>query len=666
MRCHLCRVVVAVALVVLGMCVFAPTASADACQAGPTPESPRDGFAGYMLPERNGVDTGAQATQFEQYGFAGLDWESYDVGVDVPVAGCIPNADAINASVTDNIANLIFGFAIGTASFADSILHSAFDSSWTQVLDPFVAQSVLSLRVHVFDVFVPFAISVLGFIILLRARRSNLAANAALIGGGLLVMVTAAAVFSYPLWVAHGVDYGTTQGVQIASSAINGDSSGLGDTHAPVRTADQALMNSIYDNVLWRAWLAGEFGDPTGPTARKYGRDLFAAQALTWDEAAQQAAAAGKTCVTPDNPAEITAGGQKVPCSALAIKTKRDRFVSVAAKIQAEDPVAYDNIQGNNGRDRIWYAVLAFLSVALSLPVIVMAALAMVSCILVARFAVILMPILFPAAVIKPSLGMGVWDRIASIAVSALVWGIGVPIVMTLDAAVFQAQLAPAVQLLLLFGIALMSFVTLWGFAPGFSGLVKKRHAKKGYGFGRAMLGKLAGASITGLVAGKVAANVIDNGDAGDPDGTYSHTYGSVGRRSQSDPGPSALPAAGLHGEPVDAHVIPDGVADDDDIIDVDEVVPGRELPSAVYEPSQVSTAADLDERALPDEPDPSEIGREGDGATVAPVRDDGGDVYEIYSGSPDWIEPSDVEAEDTFLGEVGDTPALPSGDGAE
>jgi hypothetical protein len=665
------RLLVVILLAFLGSVAFAPAASAADCKQGPIPESPADGAAGSLLPQRNGLSTGAQATRFEQYGFAGLNWESYDVGVAVPTVGCIPNADAIDASTADSIANIIFGAANGIAAFADSIMRSAYDVTWMRIFDPFMQSAINALRTNVFSVFAPLGVAVVGLWVLWKARKASLKSTAALVGGGLIVMLGVTAVLSWPLYAAHFVDETTTQAVSTVSGAINGTTA-VDDPNATKRTADQALMNGIYDHVLYRTWLAGELGNPDSATAKKYGADLFAAQAFTWDEAAKAAAAGPvKLC---DDPAEIT---NQIPCPgtpASMSQEKQKQFVEIANKIQAEDPAAYANLQGTNGRERIWYALLALAAVLLSLPVVVIGSLAMVSCFLVTRFALILLPIVAPAAIVKPSIAMDVWDRVASIAITAFVWGIGIPIAMTLNAAVFQANLPPAIQLLLLFVLAVVTLATLWGFSPGFSGAVRK-HGKKGRGLASDLLGKLATGVVIGSVAGRAARQPTDGGDDvadADPDGTYSHSYDPVRKGNRPAPDPQALPA-GRPAETVDAEIIPDKAVDDD-IIDVDEVPAGRELPPAIYEPTHVATAADIDadvaERGLPSEPDPAEVGRLGDDA-AGPVdpswdEDDSRDVYHVYSGDADWVEPGDLRSEDTYMGEGGDVsdrdlPALPA-----
>jgi hypothetical protein len=134
--------------------------------------------------------------------------------------------------------------------------------------------------------------------------------------------------------------------------------------------------------VLYRQWLRGEFGNPDSAAAKKYGRDLFDAQAYSRNERA----------VLDRNPSGAF----------FAEQNKNNKFNQVAGKIKAEDPVSYDNLSGH-GHSRMG---AGFVAVAVALPTAGFRAVADLL-VFAARIIIRLLVIFFPALAIAGVLMVG-------------------------------------------------------------------------------------------------------------------------------------------------------------------------------------------------------------------------------------------------------------------
>jgi hypothetical protein len=587
------------------------------CKAAPDVESPLDGVTGEILGAPYSAPQGKDPSMWERYGFAGLKWEGYDLGVTPPlIGGCWPNGESVNASMGSQIANMLFSTAKSIVAVSDSLLHSAYATEWLQVFDPYITEAVTSLRDKVFTGWVPLAAAALGVVLLFQARKMAFATTASTVGAALFVLTAATFVFTNPLWTAHTADNALTGMTADTASAINGSapSTNPGSGQA-VPDADHALIASVHDALLYQPWVQGEFGSADSPTAKKYAAQLFDSQALTWPEA-QVARKGGK------------------PATDL-INAKKAKFIAIVDKIKTEDPLAYSFIQGKRSTDRINFAFMALLGALLSMPIIITASLAMMCAFLIIRLAVIVAPVVAPVALVVASVGTNLVDRVVSISLTALVWSIGLPITMLLDRAVLTAPgLNPWIRLVLLGLIAAASFIFLVGMAPGFGGVLNKKYGRKGH--------KWFGRGLTMAAA----------------------WWGAHTGRDDSEPEPRERKE-----RPIDAEIEDDAspYGDDlpeDDTIDVDwwdhkeDAVPitatGEPIdPDDVVQPS---SAAD---RGLPkpQKPEPEAA----DGARDAEVRyedEDDNVVYDLWSGRSraDWVD--ERESGDARRGDVGDEPA--------
>lgn len=573
------------------------------CKVAPDVESPLDGVTGSILAAPySATPQGKDPSMWERYGFAGLKWEGYDLGWTPPLTGgCLPNGDSINATMGSQIANMVFAGAKTIVAVSDSLLHSAYNTEWLQVFDPYITEAVNSLRDKVFAGWVPLAFCVLGVVLLFRARSMAFASTASLVGACLLTLVAATFVFTNPLWTAHSYDNTLTGVTSDTSSAINGAAPSTDPASGQsTPDADHALIASVHDALLYQPWVEGEFGNADSPTAKKYAATLFDSQALTWTEAQT-----------------VRKGGA---AATTLINAKKQKFIDTVDKIKDKDPVAYSFIQGKRANDRITFAFLSLFGALVSMPMVIMASLAMMCAFLIIRLGVVIAPVLAPLAIVRSSVGINLIDRVLSIAATALVWSIGLPVTMLLDRAALTAPgLNPWVRLMLLAIISIASFMTMIGLAPGFGGVINKKYGRKSH--------KWFGRGLTMAAA----------------------WWGAHVGRDDSEAQPRQRPD-----RPVDG-VIEDDVSPYGDIPEEDlygevwesgepiEASGSRALPTAPVTPDGTETAAERDGRTLTAPRASVDVEDDDDDAFLRAaevrVEDDGTEVHDIYSGTSqeDW-----------------------------
>jgi hypothetical protein len=135
--------------------------------------------------------------------------------------------------------------------------------------------------------------------------------------------------------------------------------------------------------MLYRNWLRGLLGSADSETAQKYGRALYDARSLRWDEAA----------TIRQNPA--TRDG--------LLERKKTQWETVAEQIKQEDPEAYEYLQGVNGMDRIGAGFIAVLAAIMFALFDLTASLLVLLGFLVFRWAVIAAPILGTVGLLRPA-----------------------------------------------------------------------------------------------------------------------------------------------------------------------------------------------------------------------------------------------------------------------
>jgi len=383
------------------------------CKEAPTPDSPGQGISGFFAgvpdelpPEGDPFEEGSNTTIYEQYGYGGLRWRTYDLG-------CGPDAmRQPDAVIGTAVSNWIMQAPIAMTALTGSVTEVAFQPTFLGAFDPIIKQVSTALHEDLFKSWVPAVLALLGGAVIFMARRSALATTAAAVGWALIVVILATALFRWPIAAGNAADSTVTGTLGAAVGRLDGHASGT--------DPGVAVASHVEESILYRSWLAGTLGSADSETARKYGPDLFKAQALTWREAA----AAWKD---PD-------AGKKL------IEAKKKQWEEIAEKIKEEDPEAYEYLTGSRSDSRVGYAMLAALGTFLALPFLLLSALLMLGCFLIVRLAVMLFPAFAVLGAFPTSRGLvtGLGRTVAAAIVNAIIFGIGAGVTIAVLGVLFH------------------------------------------------------------------------------------------------------------------------------------------------------------------------------------------------------------------------------------
>lgn len=356
------------------------------CLSPPTPETPDSGLAGWFATEPASSQLNGPKGLYSRYGYAGYDFTTYDVG-------CISPLTHPTATFEDTVANGEFMVATSVVGASDALREKSWDpgSMWGWA-DTLVQNATRSIYTQVFTVFGAITLAIVGLYLLWRSRQADLSAAMTTAGWALLVMVAITAIAAWPVRSAHAADSTLVQGLNVVHTAISApeDQTTTGPCALPdpdacvdhrppaVRASDTAT-----ETLLYRNWLRGLLGSADSPTAIKYGPVLYDSRSLTWEQAQQIAA-------HPDTRSAV-------------IQAKQQEWLKVAEQIKAEDPQAYDNLQGNQGMDRVGAGLIAILSALFFALFDITASVLVLVGFLIVRWAVIAAPVLGTVGLLRPA-----------------------------------------------------------------------------------------------------------------------------------------------------------------------------------------------------------------------------------------------------------------------
>ncbi|MGH3382973.1 MAG: hypothetical protein ACRDO1_00190 [Nocardioidaceae bacterium] len=435
------RLLLALAMVFVSWLVVPGVAWADLdCKESPTPDMPGHGLTAFfenapdkLPPDRDPFAKNANTTIYEQYGFAGLRWNTYDLG-------CGPDAArSPDGVIGTSISNWMMNAPLALAALTASVTEVAFEPDFLDVFDPTIARVSGALHDSLFASWMPVVLAALGVLLLYRAKRSSLATSTAAVGWALMIILVATALFRWPIAAGHFADATVTTTL---GSVVNG----INDRGRDVGPAT-AVASSVQESIFYRSWLAGELGSTDSKTARKYGPDLFEAQALTWREAR----------ILEEDPDR----GRDI------IDKKRDRFGDIADEIRESDPTAYEFLTGKRSETRVGYAFLATLATFLALPFLLISSLLLLGSFLIVRLAVMLFPAFATLGVFPSARGivLGVGRTVGAALVNAVIFGIGAAVTVLCIGLILDpaSRLPPWLTLVLL---PLFSFVMWYALKP--------------------------------------------------------------------------------------------------------------------------------------------------------------------------------------------------------
>jgi len=383
-------------------CLLVMTTSASAspmipgvpdCKDAPMAQLPGDGLTGFLdgkpnpLPSQGDPFAKNPTTSvYEQYGYAGLTWHTYDLG-------CGGDLRDVNASSDTMIGNATLAFATwgvaGVNGLHNKIAHP---SEYMAPLDDVVGAVSTRIKDAIWS---PWGgVALLGVVVLLlwyssSGRLSSVTKAAA---WAVLVLGVMSGVAQYPARISAFFDQTVTSSIGQVNAATAGLSS-IPQGSDPARAQGGLLV----DRLLYDSWLRGEFGSPDSPAATRWGPALFKASAYTWAEAEQ--------AKDPNKAKQLA-------------EDKANDWKNIAAQIQDKDPNAYLALQGKAG-NRAGVGTMAVFGVAFTSLFRIVADLFMFAGMVMLRFLVMFFPAVAVLGVMAPM--SSIVHRVANMAGASVV-----------------------------------------------------------------------------------------------------------------------------------------------------------------------------------------------------------------------------------------------------
>ncbi|MGA4860965.1 hypothetical protein ACPCAB_30580 [Streptomyces koyangensis] len=317
------------------------------CKAPPDPDFPGTGISGWIdpgpvtAPPPRKIESSAGYI-YEQYGFAGLRWDTYDLGC----GGVLRDTEAASDTA---MANFIFMWSKAWTALTIKLHDYAVGDAIPDATRPVLENATRAVRNAIFTPWAVVSLLIVACGVIVQARKKNAADAVTRVGWSLLVVTLVAIVGGYPAFAAGLTDDAVSSTVGAVRQALaTGDRApgpvgpgpatappgGAGAPSAPgpdafrtdrepADSATTATGNLLVQSVLYRAWMRGQFGDPDSVAAQRYGMQILDAQAMTHREARQPPAERRKSAAA-----------------------KAKVFEEVAEKIKTEDPTAYAHFTG--------------------------------------------------------------------------------------------------------------------------------------------------------------------------------------------------------------------------------------------------------------------------------------------------------------------------------
>ncbi len=410
----------------------------DPCLDSPVPSAPDSGLAGWFS-SRTAASRGAHNPGvYIDYGYGGYDFHTY--GLRCGAAGADPGIATENM-----IANWELKLASGIVGSANAVREKAWDpgSLWSWA-DRLLDRATETIYAKVFTGFGAVTLTVVGIYLIWRSRQADMSDSMTTAGWAVLVMLVVTAVAVYPVWSANLADGILTQSLDVVHAAVGPREQQLtpdnctgGDCADPRPPAERA-SEVVTDAVLYRNWLRGALGSEDSKVARKYGIALYDAQAFSWAELERVDRAA------PD---------KRQAVRDAIIRAKQDRFKRVAEQIKAEDPEAYEHLQGRRGADRIGAGFIALISAIFLSLFDLVASLLILLAFMIFRWAVIAAPLVGTVAILRPaSAGLKrIGNAVVASIFNILIFGTGAAVyLLAVDMITSTSSLAGWLQVVLI------------------------------------------------------------------------------------------------------------------------------------------------------------------------------------------------------------------------
>ncbi len=244
----------------------------DDCKQAPNPERPGAGMVGALDPTP--MDAGTPGSVYREVGYAGLVWHTYDLG-------CGPSGVRNPEAVIDTwTGNLLFNVGKVIVGATNGLHYALVNGGLLAPLDNLIVSGTAGLYDSVYAPWFGLIAVLLAIVMFRSIWRGDFATVSKRAAWALAGLWLAAATYLTPVLYTHVLDEVLVGGSnQVRSGFLQ---------EVGVEQRD-ALPTLLYDQIIYRNWLRGEFGSPDGPQAQQLGRDLVRAQAYTKQEIADGA-----------------------------------------------------------------------------------------------------------------------------------------------------------------------------------------------------------------------------------------------------------------------------------------------------------------------------------------------------------------------------------------
>lgn len=326
------RLVTRLALAVVGAALAlllgpTPAQALDCTGDPPALQTPTSAPGTWLDPGPSSVS--ADPSRYEEYGYAGHIWTTYDLGCGPDIARS-PEAVTFTA-LANAVTSLSQSMVAASASLTRWGLNpdewlAPFDSLLETVADVFTSPFGRAL------VLVGLAVAVL---MVLRSDTQDYAGTASTTARVVGLAVVGIILLGYPSMAAQTFD-------EAASSLVDGVQRDLAGTGGSSSELGVGLTANVHENVLHTTWLQGQFGNAESRVAEQYGDDVF--DSLTRTRAEDERAQAD-----PDYARQLS-------------EEKGAAYESLAAEIKEADPEAYAHMIGQRSWHRVYSALVGLMS----------------------------------------------------------------------------------------------------------------------------------------------------------------------------------------------------------------------------------------------------------------------------------------------------------------
>lgn len=266
----------------------------DDCKQPPNPERPGSGMVGAIDPTP--PNTGAPDSVYAEVGYAGLVWNTYDLG-------CGPSGLRNPNAVIDTwTGNLLFDIGKAIVGATNGLHYALSDGGLLAPLNDLIVSGTVALYDSVYAPWFGLVAVLLAIVLFRSIWRGDLATVSKRAAWALAGMWFAAATYLTPLLYTEVLDGVLVEGSnQVRAGFLN---------EAGIEQRD-VLPTLLHEQIIYRNWLRGEFGSHDGPQATQLGRELIRAQAFTKQEIAAGA----------DDPNSGVAERKKQEYKAIAART---------------------------------------------------------------------------------------------------------------------------------------------------------------------------------------------------------------------------------------------------------------------------------------------------------------------------------------------------------